>query len=345
VGAAEAQVAASAREAFEIDATGMATLRVGERSWCAGRFATPSIGERQAQLSAGRGGRESLWVFVGGGPVTDIGALQATAGGSPLFQVASQFNCLKSPGEWIVPVACYDEDSTQGPRAAFSAFPAALQRHYAAPGRDGVRFQQATDRQQIDLLADVFTAGHSPVHNGYLVDDGGLGGEVVARALEERFDAIRIGVHEDAEVAFGYDWYGAMVGDEPRLITQCLTSTVAASYGGRAAFGPAFERVCRQLLRAGYLGTLLSAIVLDRSPVVLTLVGGGAFGNPVGLIWDAIVWAFDRARSHAIRQFDVIVNARNLDGSERIQSVLADVRSRRGAVLAFDRDGLAWIEA
>jgi predicted Rdx family selenoprotein len=109
-------------------------------------------------------------------------------------------------------------------------------------------------------------------------------------------------------------------------------------------FGREFERVCRQLLRAAYLGTLLAAIALDRSPVVLTLVGGGVFGNPRELIWESIMWAFERVEVPAARLLEVIVNARKLGDGGLIETVLSDVRHRGGAVLEFDSDGLTRIE-
>ncbi len=344
VARAEAMVRADPLGAFALDPSGIATLMLDERCWCAGRFETRSIGELRACSSGDRGGTARLWVFVGDGPATDIGGLQATIGGSPLFQVASQFNCLESPGPWIVPVARYFADPTQGPRAAISAFPAALQRHHAAPGLNGDRFVQTTDQEQIDLLADVFPPGRSPVRNGYLAGDGGLGGDAVATALEDQFDAIRVGVHDQAEIALGYDWYGAVDDAEPHRVTQCFTSTVAAPYGGEGVFGLEFERVCRQLLRAAYLGTLLAAIALDRSPVVLTLVGGGVFGNPRELIWESIMWAFERVEVPAARLLEVIVNARKLGDGGLMETVLSDVRHRGGAVLEFDSDGLTRIE-
>ena len=52
--------------------------------------------------------------------LTDIGALQASAPPGSLFQVASQFNCLESPGAYVTPVAAYLGDPTQGPRASIS---------------------------------------------------------------------------------------------------------------------------------------------------------------------------------------------------------------------------------
>src|SRR5206468_2080013 len=122
--------------AFAFDSTRRATLSIGTFGWSAGHFETPSIGELRSR-STGEGGIGRLWVFEGISPATDIGALQAAGGGRSLFQVASQFNCLESPGPSIVPVAEYFSDFTQGPRASISAFPATLQRHYAARGSDG----------------------------------------------------------------------------------------------------------------------------------------------------------------------------------------------------------------
>jgi hypothetical protein len=340
---AEEAVRVNPSGAVGFDSSGLATLSVGADSWCAGRFEIPSISDLRGRVSAS-GGSARLWVFDGVSPATDIGALQATGGGSPLFQVASQFNCLESPGPRIVPVANYFSDPTQGPRASISAFPATLQRHYMA-GSDGSRFVQRTDGPQIDLLADVFAPGTSPVRSGYLADDGGLGGEAVATALEERFDRIRIGIHDEAAVVLGYDWYGAVANNGGRRITQCFTSTVAGGgYGGQRALGASFEPACRQLLRAAYLGTLLAAIAHDRSPAVLTLVGGGAFANPHNLIWESIIWAFDHAQAHAIGTLDVIVNGRTLGHELPPKTILADVRDRGGAVLRFDTHGLTHID-
>ena len=205
---AEEHVREDPDRAFVFDPAGIATLTVGEASWCAGRFETPSIGELRARISRG-GGESRLWAFVGDSPATDVGGMQATMGGRPLFQVASQFNCLESPGPYVVPVAQYFCDPTQGPRAAASAFPATLQRHYAAPGGKGERFVQKTDGRQLDLLADVFPPEPSPVRSGYLLDSGGLGPAAVATALKERFDRIRVGVHNEVDVVLGDDWYGA----------------------------------------------------------------------------------------------------------------------------------------
>ncbi len=345
VAQAEAAVRADPA-AFSFDATGTATLTVAGSCWNAGRFETPSIGElrKRSEVVASHGdARARLWVFDGASPATDIGGLQATMHGNPLFQVASQFNCLESPGPHLARVQDYFSDWTQGPRASVSAFPATLLRHYAAPARDGGRFVQGDGGRQIDLLADVFARQSSPVHSGYLTGHGGVGAKALASALESRFDQIRVGVHSEAQVVLGYNWDGS-VEDPQRRIAQVFTSTVAAGgYGGATALGTEFVPVCRQLLRAAYLGTMLAAVTLNRTPVVLTLIGGGVFGNPVELIWESILWAFDEAKPLATGAFDVILNGHNLGSRIKIATLLPAVLDRGGAIIRFDSSGLAGI--
>jgi hypothetical protein len=346
----EAAVQANPRGAFLFDASGHATLATAGGTWQAGHFETPSIAELRQRAQARRPGPAPgparVWAFDGASPATDVGGLQATAGEGALFQVASQFNCLESPGPFITPVAHYFSDPTQGPRASVSAFPATLLRHYAAPGRGGERFVQQTAGPQIDLLADVFEPGRSPVVSGYLLGPGAMGPAGLVSALVDGFDRIRVGAHDGAQVVLGYDWDGAVENSEERRITQVFTSTVAGGgYGARVALGTAFEPACCQTLRAAYLGTLLAAVALGRTPVLLTLIGGGVFGNPVAVIWDAIVWAFDEVRPLLTGPFDVVLNGYNLSAllersGASLDPILADVRARGGAVLRFNHSGL-----
>jgi hypothetical protein len=339
---AELAVHADPIKAFSFDADGFATLRVGEYSWQAGRFETPSIAElRQGARKAGAtGGRLRLWVLDGASAATDVGGLQATAAPGSLFQAASQFNCLESPGPYVTPVAQYFHDRTQGPRASISAFAGTLLRHYAAPRKDGTRFVQ-TNADQLDLLAGVFGPDVAQVQSGYLmarhVRDPG---ELVA-ALTARFESIRVGVHEGVQVILGYDFEGSVTGSEERRIAQVFTSTVAGGwYGGTGLGGVEFEGACRQLLRAAYLGTLLAAATLGQRLAVLTLIGGGVFGNPIPLIWDAIHWAAAETEPLLSRDLDVIVNGRNLGDHIPRETMLAAARERGGALLAFPRTGL-----
>lgn len=334
--AAEREVSSTAGRCFVFDASGNAALTVGGRTYAAGRFETPSIEEMRARVAGRRktaAGRVRFSVIHGADALTDIGTLQATAAGGTLFQAASQFNCLEAPGARIVPVAEYTSDNTQGPRASVSAFPATLLRHYQAPAleRGGARFEQ-TDVHQLDLLGDAFGPDVAEVKSGYLQMQNVRRPDVFASELVERFGNIRVGVHDDVEVVCGRDWGGPVPAGRAQRIAQVFTSTIALggySHGGDAAV----ERVaCRQLLRAAYVGTLLAAVDLGKQRVVLTMIGGGVFGNPMEEIWQAIFWALGEIEPHVDGNLDVVVNAR----SGVTEEARAAVRVRGGAVVGFE---------
>lgn len=338
----EAWVAAEGSGAFRFDPSGLATLQVGDRVFQAGRFRLASLADLRREAAAREGGasapgRLHLWVIDGGAAPTDIGSLQAHDGGGTLFQVASQFNCLEAPGPSVTSVARYLTDPTQGPRAAISAFPGTLLRHYAAPDGTGARFEQKEDGQQLELLGAVLDPAIARVRNGYLMAHEIRDPRALVQALEARFESICVGLHEEAEVVLGYDWEGVVTRTPPPHIAQVFTSTLAG--GGYGSVAGPLVGVCRQLLRAAYLGTLLSAVACGRSHVVLTLIGGGAFGNPPALIWDAIGWALDAVAPHVRGALTVIVNGRGLAGQLGPETLLSTVRARGGTLLSWPRGG------
>ncbi len=333
VARAEAAVRADPRH-IAFDANGTATVSVPGQIYPAGRFETPTLRELRSRAAAGATGRAPAALrfaaVLGADPVTDIGALQAIASPGTLFQVASQFNCLEAPGAYLAPIADYFHDSTQGPRAAVSAFPGALVRHYRAPAADGTRFVQSGARQ-INLLADGVPAAIAEVTSGYLRSQDVKAIPGLARALEDGFDGIRVGVHDDVQVVLGYDWDGAV--DSDRRIAQVLTSTYASGYSTRGALGAHHEVICRQLLRAAYVGTLLAALALRKRTVVLTAIGGGAFANPHHLIWESILWAIGQVTPLVAEPLEVVFNARMFDVSRH--ELRADLRSRSGWLVEF----------
>ena len=346
----EAEVAADPARTIRFDASGAATVTAAGRAYQGGRFEVLRLCELRSRALAtrARAGRPAatrrLWVLDGASPATDIGALQATAAPGSLFQVASQFNCLESPGSFITPVANYLHDPTQGPRASVSAFPATLVRHYAAPRADGSRFVQrdAGDGEQLDLLADVCDPGVARVRSGYLRGSDIAEPAAFARALDERFEAIAIGVHDGAEVVLGADWGGRVDGAPHRTIAQVLTSTIAGGMYGGIDEDPVGTVICRQLQRAAYLGTLLAAAALGKRRVVLTLIGGGVFANPTQIIWDAILWAADQIVPFLHAELSIIVNGRNL-GQEVPEAQLRDAAcARGGGLVRCERSGAAF---
>jgi hypothetical protein len=327
----EAEVSRQVGSAFEWADDDTGRLVAAGRSYRAGRFTTPSIGELETSVRLqGKSGEVALFVLLGDHPLTDIGALQAMAGPRTMFQVASQFNCLEAPGPTLARIADYVNDNTQGPRASVSAFPGTFLRHYAAPSRDGTRFTQSGVKQ-INLLADAVEPVVAQVRNGYLTADQVADPVVFERTIEAGFEKIRVGVHDDVQVVFGRNWGGPVEADAP-TIAQVFTSTMALGAYSRGATDT-FAGSCSWLLRAAYLGTLLAALDLRKHAVVLTLIGGGAFGNSPRSIWDAIVWAADRANACAPSDLIVVVNARGMNPGIPSGDLAEMVRARRGAVV------------
>jgi hypothetical protein len=271
-------------------------------------------------------------VLLGAAPATDIATLQATAEPGVLFQVASQFNCLEAPGAHLVPVHQYVWDPTQGPRASVSAFPGTFLRHYRAPARDGSVFTQ-TDARQLDLLADALDKEVAVVKHGYLTARDIRDPRRLSTLLEERFERIRVGVHDDVEVVFGHDWTGPVPRASDQRIAQVFTSTVALGSYSSDDGSPALAAIRIQLLRAAYLGTLLAAVDLGKRAVVLTCIGGGVFGNPHRDIWNAILWALDQVEPLTPEPLHVVLNARALEASVPATEIRDQVAAR-GGVLA-----------
>jgi hypothetical protein len=305
---------------------GRATVHGDGRAFDGGVFETPSMAELRAR-QGGTGARSRLSVLIGSDPLTDIGLLQATAAPGTTFQVASQFNCLEATDPYITRVYDYFRDPTQGPRAAISAFPGTLVRHYAAPRPGGGRFVQTEDHH-LNLLERALPAEVATVHCGYLTSDGIPDFGRAAATLEENFEQLCVGVHRDVEVCFGGGWDGAV---EPGVhISQVTTSTFAGGgYSGATRIMGSVHDLCRSLLRAAYLGTFLAA----QKTVVLTLIGGGVFANPHSLIFNSLLWALDQRDAGAVEPLDVVLNARLLDDTITFDWVRDEAKARGGAVV------------
>lgn len=339
--ALEAVVERDPGAAFTFDASGTATLHVEGRTFGAGRFTVPALAELRAPLlgsTAPRAPRARLSVLHGRDALTDIGALQASAPDGVLFQVASQFNCLEAPGPRVVPVRRYVDDYTQGPRASVSALAGTLLRHHAAPTPTGARFTQS-DARCLDLLADVLVPTIAEIRSGYLSTATVHDLPATAAALTARFEHIRVGVHDDVEVSFGHDWDGAVLRPGAR-IAQVFTSTLALGGYGHDDGSRALVQARRQLLRAAYVGTLLAAAVLGKHTAVLTMIGGGVFGNPRAAIWEAIHHALDEVDPLLVAPLHVVVNTRE----ELEPADVARARARGGFVARFD-EGQVTVES
>jgi hypothetical protein len=217
-----------------------------------------------------------------------------------LFQVASQFNLLEMVSPAVTPehgVTRYQDDHTQGPACAIAAGAATIYRNFFAPVGGGYG---QTMKRQFDGLADIgktlSRALDQPVEafwrmqNGYaLCTRAGLDAiaEYLAALQSEQLDALRgqlsIGIHRDVEVTDATT--------EPRpLVSQAFCSALPVSYTTVPASH--WKPFASLVLEAAYEATMWAGVVNARrdesNVVLLTSLGGGAFGNEESWIQSAI---------------------------------------------------------
>jgi len=208
-----------------------------------------------------------------------------------LFQVASQFNLLEMTSSNITPehgVTRYEDDRTQGPACAIAAGAATVYRNYFAPVGNEIG---QTQERQLDGLADLGRALarllDRPVtqlwtmRNGYaLCTVEGLAAidrylrTVDASAVDGVRSLLRIGLHWNVEVT-------DTAGSNRPTVSQAFCSALPVAYTRIA--DAHWQPFAQLVLDAAYEATLLAG-VLHRERggsniVLLTLVGGGVFGN------------------------------------------------------------------
>lgn len=268
-----------------------------------GTFLLPSLGElRRQREDKPSGGRLSVQNVSG-----DIRTMHADPQyRGALFQVASQFNMLEMVAPEVPPeagVTIYQHDRTQGPACAIAAGAATIYRNYLVPIGD--QRGQTADRQ-LDGLADLgerFTKLSGlrlsdlwEMRNGYalatrrgLTAINSLLGKLDAGEREELMGSLRVGLHENAEVTLDDR-------AERQYVSQVFCSALPVAYSEIEA--ELWEPFARFILDAAYEVALLAALRSMRrggsKKVLLTRLGGGAFGNRPQWIDDAIRGALEK---------------------------------------------------
>ena len=279
------------------------TSRANGRSWAVGELEMVPLSElrHRFRVAAVRGGTPRVQIVQG--DVRKLHAVPEYAGA--LFQVASQFNALEMVGPSVTPeqgVTRYEHDRTQGPACAMAAAPALVVRNYFAPVGGSVG--QTSDRQ-LDGLADVGAAlatalsrddaGLWEMRNGYaLCTSEGLAAidGHLAKLDEGGLDAVRsrlaIAVQRGVEVT-------AQGAPKGHVVSQAFCSALPVAYSRLPS--SLWRRFAILVLEAAYEATLLEgALAAARggsNVVLLTLLGGGAFGNDTRWIFEAIRRAVD----------------------------------------------------
>ncbi|RVU46521.1 hypothetical protein [Rubrivivax rivuli] len=299
---------AAARERLALEGDELVS-RVNGARYATGRLEVASLAtlrERTPLPPAGSPVRQTLHCVA-----ADARALHAAPeNAGALFQVASQFNLLEMVGPDVSPedgVTRYQHDRTQGPACAMAAGAATVYRNYFAPVPGTPAQQGQTAARQIDTLAPLGAALAAALHratgreapplwtmrNGYaLCRPEGLAvlNPWLRSAPEAERDALRaalcIGLHHGVEVT-------DLPGPARPRVTQAFCSALPVAYGrGPSA---AWEPLARLVLEAAYEATLRAALTQQQAGgsgrVLLTRLGGGAFGNDAAWIDDAMARA------------------------------------------------------
>ena len=266
---------------------------VNGRRYGIGELSLPTLAELRARVNPARGTRSSVRALVG-----DARALHSDPDfEGALFQVASQFNLLEMVSQRVTPeqgVSRYAHDHTQGPACAIAAGAGTIYRNYLVPVGDGIG--QTRDRQ-LDALSGVGSAlaelSGLPVDDLWRMQNGyalctleGLRtiDYLLYTATDEVLDMVRgrlaIGLHRHVEVTDG----------SRRRVSQAYCSALPVAYSTLPA--DYWESFARLILQASYEATLLAAVEQasggGSNKVLLTRLGGGAFGNDSDWIDSAI---------------------------------------------------------
>jgi hypothetical protein len=247
------------------------------------------------QLVELRGRVDDLYRF-GGSPIVQEVVADAKSlhkdpsNANALFQVASQFNTLEMIGPGVTPesgITQYEHDRTQGPACAMACGGGILFRNYLIPfGREIGQ----TAFRQLNMLAGVSNTLEVdiPMRNGYALPSTAQLEEINRRLgsmdTYER-DRVRsrfaVGLHWNTEVTLD---------DAGHVVSQAYCSAMPVAYS--SADTDVWEPLARLTLEAAYEATLLAGVLnahaTGNRTVYLTLLGGGAFGNPTNWILDSI---------------------------------------------------------
>lgn len=279
------------RRALQVDGRELRSRGSGQ-AWTCGELITPSLAELRARTRDLPASHRPTTIREVVADIQELHCDSANAGA--MFQVASQFNLLEMIAPDVTPemgVGIYERDPTQGPACAIAAGAGTIYRNYFV-NLDGQLGQTAS--RQIDCLADLGERlGNADnqrwrMTNGYALPTlAGL--QQVDQQLQQAHDQeletlrglLRIGIQQDTQVT--------LPGAE-HLVSQAFCSACPVAYSAQPS--ATWKRLASLVLDAAYEATLCAAVEnaqrTGNHRLYLTLLGGGAFGNPIDWILKAI---------------------------------------------------------
>lgn len=276
--------------------------RVNQRCWNVGRLTLPSLAQLRSTAPPLEG---KLQVSELVADVQQLHIQPENAGA--LFQVASQFNVLEMVSPHVTPergVGIYQHDKTQGPACAIAAGAATIYRNYFVDvnGQLG-----QSKKRQLNCLADLGKAlGNESeclwfMQNGYVMPTDECALVEISENLQDASAAeiealqglLRIGLQQNVQVTLS---------DCQHQVSQAFCSALPVAYSSYPS--ELWADFAQLVLNAAYEATLAAAVhnaaETGNHTVFLTLLGGGAFGNPEQWIVAAIQRALLRYQNSGL---------------------------------------------
>lgn len=281
------------------------TSKVNGKTYKCGTLEIPSLGTLKKSSTLGKVYKEKLSITEVVGNVQELHKDPMNEGA--LFQAASQFNLLEMVGPHVTPesgIGIYERDFTQGPACAIACGAGTIYRNYFVPLEDQIG---QTSKHQVDCLEDIGKAlGNEELQlwsmkNGYaLANLEGLK-NITARlsnlnleSYENLKGKLKIGLQWDTQVTLS---------SNQQTVSQAYCSALPVAYCNVASVY--WESFAKLILEATYDAVFYAALAnyerTGNQQLFLTLVGGGAFGNELPWILDAIAQTVTKFRNTPLK--------------------------------------------
>jgi hypothetical protein len=281
----------SVRRNLDVDGPRLHSRRNGG-SWLCGELETPTLAQLRDRVRSVSWEPRAISVREVVANVQHLHTDKDNA--NAIFQVASQFNLLEMAAPDVTPergVGIYEWDRTQGPVCAIAAGAGTIFRNYFAVVNR--RIGQSADNQ-IDCLAGVGALlGNTDQRLWQMVNGYALPSAAGLKEIDQKLkamdepgqdrlrQALQIGLQWDTQVTLDGSFH---------VVSQAYCSALPVAYTEHPS--EFWARFATLVLEASYEATICAAIInADRTrnnTLFLTLLGGGAFGNELAWITDAI---------------------------------------------------------
>lgn len=310
------QGAAQVQQMMSLE-NGVLTSRANGKAFQVGHLVTPTLADLKAEASA-----IMQCTALNAQPISlqeviaDVQSLHIDPQNTgAFFQVASQFNLLEMVSPTVTPdsgVTGYQLDRTQGPACAMACGAGLIFRNYFVPvdgklGQTAYRQLNMLDVFERQLLVHVNQHSEQQFENLWQMKNGyalPTAKQLIAinqtlaklsqAQTTQLMGVIKIGVQYDTEVTLQ---------NAGHLVTQAYCSAMPVAYTEHPA--SLWQPLASLILQAAYEATLAAAVInvakTGNNQVYLTLLGGGAFGNAIDWIINAITKALDIHKSSGLQ--------------------------------------------